>query len=131
MNAIFRSRTLCGVMTSAIMAGAFAASLCVSAAGADTQSVSRIVKYADLEISSPAGAAELYHRIDAAAATVCSYFWFRSAAAEARCINDAIANAVADVNEPALFAVYNLKNAKLRGRRSLESLPSFRIVLGR
>jgi len=128
MNTIFRSSTFRGWMVTALV-GALAASASVYAA--HNNSESKVVSFADLEISTPAGATELYGRIDAAAASVCSYFWFRSSAAEARCIHDAIANAVADVNEPALIAVYNLKNRKpLRGRRSTESLLTLRGAAG-
>lgn len=112
MNTIIRSSVLRGLMATAIFGGTFAASLSVSAAGTHTNSVSRLVTFADLKISSPAGATELYARINAAAVSVCSRFWFKSDAAEARCIRGAIANAVGDVNEPALIAVYNLKNRK-------------------
>jgi hypothetical protein len=54
--------------------------------------------------------AALYARIQLAAQSVCSFYVFKSDAAENGCINDAIASAVSKVNQPALFAVYNAKN---------------------
>ena len=83
-------------------------SFAVSAAKAG--SVSLTVKFADLNISKPTGAAVLYARIDAAAKNACSFYWFKSDADEERCVHDAIANAVMKVNQPALFVVYNAKN---------------------
>jgi len=68
------------------------------------------VKFADLNISNPSGALVLYERIRAGAQGACSYYWFHTDADEARCVHDAIANAVAKVNRPALSAVYNAKN---------------------
>jgi UrcA family protein len=110
MNAINLSHPLRGFMATAIFC-ALAASLgAASAAAPQTGSVSLSVKYSDLDPSSPAGAAELYHRINVAAVSACSYFWFKSDKAEARCVRDAIANAVTNVNEPALFAIYNAAN---------------------
>ncbi|MGA9334690.1 MAG: UrcA family protein [Rudaea sp.] len=109
MNTINSSGTRRALLATTIFV-ALASSLSVSAAGTDTNSVSVYVKFADLDISTSAGAAKLYARIHAAAAGACSYYWFKSDAVEARCILDATANAVADVNAPALVAVYNAKN---------------------
>jgi UrcA family protein len=67
------------------------------------------VKYADLNIASPSGALVLYERIRAAAQSACSYFWFKTDADEARCVQHTIAKAVTKVNEPALSAVYDAK----------------------
>ena len=55
------------------------------------------------------GALVLYERIRVAAHSACSYFWFKTAAYEARCVQNAIAEAVTKVNQPALSAVYNAK----------------------
>jgi UrcA family protein len=67
------------------------------------------VKYADLDIASPSGARVLYERIRAAAQNACSYFWFKTDADEARCLQNTIAKAVTKVNQPALSAVYDAK----------------------
>jgi UrcA family protein len=89
-------------------------------AAADPSSVSIAVKFADLDISKPPGALVLYHRIRAAARDACSYYWFRTDPNEARCVQDAIANAVSKINQPELFTVYNKKN-KTSVPRSLVS----------
>jgi UrcA family protein len=67
------------------------------------------VKYSDLNMASPSGARVLYERIRAAAQSACNYFWFKTDADEARCLQNTIANAVTKVNQPALTAVYNAK----------------------
>ena len=77
---------------------------------ADPRSAPITVKFADINISSPSGALVLYERIRTAAQGACSYFWFKTDADEARCVHDAIANAVTKTNQPALSAVYNAKN---------------------
>ncbi len=129
MNTIIRSSALRGLLAAAILGGTCTASSSVSAAGTDTNSESQLVTFADLKISSAAGATELYARINAAAVSVCSYFWFKSDADEARCIGGAIANAVAEVNEPALVAVYNLKNRKpLPSLKNRESQRASRVA---
>jgi UrcA family protein len=107
MNISTASTGLRGLIATAIF-GALASSFSAVSA-ADPSSVSVTVKSADLNISTPSGALTLYNRIRAAAENVCSYYWFETDAAEARCVNDAIANAVTKVNQPALSAVYNTK----------------------
>jgi len=77
---------------------------------ADPGPTSITVGFADLKASSPSGAAALYERIRTAARSACAYYWFKTDADEARCVHDAIANAVAKVNQPALSAVYDSKN---------------------
>jgi UrcA family protein len=110
MNTLIAITGLRGLIATAIF-GALASSYsAVFAADLDPNSPSQIVKFADLNISNPPGAALLYARIQAAAQSVCSYYVFESDAAETRCINGSIANAVTKVNQPALFAVYNAKN---------------------
>jgi len=63
--------------------GVLAQSLSVVSA-AESGSVSRTVKFADLNISNPSGAHELYGRIRAAAQVVCSYHWFATDTDKAR-----------------------------------------------
>ena len=82
----------------------------VSRADDDTAPPQVIVKFADLDISSPAGARVLYERIRATAESACSYYWFERDADQLRCVHDAIANAVTKLNRPTLFVVYNAKN---------------------
>ena len=77
---------------------------------ADPSSASRTVRFADLNITNPSGAHVLYMRILAAAQVVCSYHSFATDAEKAGCVRDAIADAVAKIDQPALSAVYNAKN---------------------
>jgi UrcA family protein len=97
-------RDLIATATFGALASSFSA---VSAA--DTTSASVTVKYADLKIASPSGARVLYERIRAAAQSACNYYWFERDADAARCVHNAITNAVTKVNQPALSAVYNAK----------------------
>jgi len=89
--------------------GVLAASPSIVSA-ADPNSAIRTVKFADLNISGASGAHVLYMRILAAAQVVCSYNSFATDAGKARCVRDAIADAVTKINQPALSAVYNAKN---------------------
>jgi UrcA family protein len=70
------------------------------------------VKYGDLNLSNPQGAATLYRRIAQAAHAVCDSSddspW--SLAAVHSCVNKAVTDAVTEVGQPQLIAVYNAKN---------------------
>ena len=81
----------------------------VSAQAADDGLPSRRVSYADLDISTPAGAKILYGRITRAAKEVChystSYESLGAGQSMHRCVDYAIANAVTDVGSPALSAL--------------------------
>jgi len=101
------STGLRGFIASSIFVALAASFSAVSAA--DPSSASITVKYADLDIASPSGARVLYERIRAAAQSACSYFWFKTDADEARCLQNTIAKAVTKVNQPALSAVYDAK----------------------
>jgi UrcA family protein len=105
MNTSTASTGLRGLIAAAIF-GALASSFSAVSA-ADPSSVSITVKFADLNISKPSGARVLYKRIRAAALDACSYYWFETDAAEARCVHDAIANTVTKINQPELSAVFN------------------------
>ena len=108
MNTSTASTGLHGLIATAIF-GALASSF-GAVSVADPSSAGVLVKFADLNISSPSGALVLYERIRAAAQGACSYFWFKTDADEARCVHDAIANSVTKINQPALSAVYDGKN---------------------
>ncbi len=72
------------------------------------------MKYADLNVSSPAGAAALYARINAAANGVCRTLDGRDLASKThfnRCVHKAIADAVTRVDQPALYSIYDAKNS--------------------
>jgi len=107
MNTSTPSTGLRGLIATAIF-GALALSFSAVSA-ADPSSASITVKYADLDLASPSGARVLYERIRAAAQSACNYFWFKTDADEARCLQNTIAKAVTKVNQPPLTAVYNAK----------------------
>ena len=94
--------TVCAVIGVGFAAGAGAA---------DDGTVRKVtVRYGDLNLSSPLGAAALYQRIGAAAEEVCGPLEGRDLARAVRfraCRQRAIADAVSRVNRPELFAVYN------------------------
>jgi len=107
MNTSTPSTSLRTLIATAIF-GALASSFSAVSV-ADPSSASITVKYADLNIASASGALVLYERIRAAAQSACNYFWFKTDADEARCVQNTIAKAVAEVNQPALSAVYDSK----------------------
>jgi UrcA family protein len=110
MNTSTPSTGLRGLIAVAIFGALGSGFSAVSAA--DSGSVSVAVKYSDLDIASPSGARVLYERIRKAAQGGCSYYWFKTDADEARCVQDAIAKAVVKVNQPALSAVFDAKFKK-------------------
>ena len=78
-----------------------------------------VVKFGDLDLSSPQGAARLYSRIDAAAREVCKPLDFNVRDLGTRtqldaCVHKAIADAVTKVAQPQLLAIYNAKNHQPR-----------------
>jgi UrcA family protein len=115
MNTTNPSARLRGFIATAIfsaLASTFAA-VCTAADSSDTRS--ETVKYADLNVSNPEGAAALYRRIAAAANNVCRSFeldsrYIGSQAGLNACVRKAIADAVTKVGRPELFTVYNSKN---------------------
>lgn len=114
MNTITPSTRLRGLIAKALIS-AVAASFTVVCTAGNTETVSVIVKYADLNVSNPEGAATLYRRIAAAASSVCGPYetdsWHRESRSTVNaCIHKAIADAVTKVGQPALIAVYNAKN---------------------
>jgi UrcA family protein len=70
---------------------------------------SRVVKFADLDLTRSQGAVALYARIRSAAREVClpQYNWvMEMRAISEQCREQAIARAVSDVNAPALTVYY-------------------------
>ncbi len=66
-----------------------------------------IVRFADLDLTQPAGAQELYRRIQRAARDVCEMYGaggYAAAMQSRSCANQAIARAVADVGAPLVTA---------------------------
>jgi UrcA family protein len=90
--------------TALFLCGAIAVcGLLATARAADKETV----RYADLNISTPAGAKVLYGRIERAAHRVCGtpYPDFLNFRQETICVDKAIDNAVKAVNSPALSAL--------------------------
>lgn len=109
MNTLSPSTGLRAFIAAATFAALASTLSAVSAADPSSSSASITVTYADLNVASPSGARVLYERIRAAAQGACNYFWFKTDADEARCLQNTIARAVTKVNQPALTAVYNAK----------------------
>jgi UrcA family protein len=101
MNTVIRH-----VLAASIVA-TLATGFAVPAGATDDGGVRKMtVKFGDLDISSPQGAASLYARIRAAARSVCTQpddLWHRGDS----CVQKAISDAVTQVNQSALFIVYN------------------------
>jgi len=89
----------------ALLAVILAAMCAIANAGTPAESAQRTVRFADLDLTHPAGVAVLHQRIRAAAQEVCqplSEHDLVMLAASRSCVTDAIARAVKDVNAPAL-----------------------------
>jgi UrcA family protein len=70
------------------------------------------VHFADLDLTRSDGAAVLYHRLEAAAKTVCASLDSRDLASQMRfkgCVETAIGSAVAKVDRPILTAHYKAR----------------------
>jgi UrcA family protein len=113
MSTITTSRSFRGILATAVLSG-FAFSLATVCTAAEKDPPQTTVKYADLNVSNPEGAAALYARIQRAARQVCPVLDVRNLTSEAHaaCVHKAIADAVAKVDQPALFAVYSAHNAQ-------------------
>jgi UrcA family protein len=79
---------------------------------ADEATRSIKVSYADLDLSTQAGAATLYSRIRGAARQVCGYdgMTYLDHTSWKRCFNGAVGDAVAKVNSPRLTALHQGKS---------------------
>ncbi len=111
MNTMTQSTNLCRMTVTAVFSTLALSFAAMCPAGDANQAT---VKYADLNVSSPAGAAALYARISVAANAVCRTFDGRDLASKAhfnRCVHDAIAEAVTKVDMPALYSTYNARNS--------------------
>ena len=115
MNTMITSRSFRSVLAAAIL-GTFACSVATICTAAEPMNpLQATVKYADLTISNPDGAAALYARIQRAAGQVCLPFDGGILSSKARmsaCVHKAIADAVAKVDQPALFDAYNAHNGQ-------------------
>jgi UrcA family protein len=117
MNNATTSLNLCGVLATVVF-GALTCSLAIVCTAAEpTDAPQMTVKYADLTVSNADGAAVLYARIQRAARQVCLPLDGRDPSSKAQmgaCVHKAIADAVAKVDQPALFAAYNAQNGQPR-----------------
>lgn len=87
-----------------ILCGAFVASALPSTArAADAGVLTRTVNYADLDVSRPEGAKVLYKRIVKAAYEVCPDYG--NLLDSFKCVNEATARAIKQVDSPALSAL--------------------------
>jgi UrcA family protein len=104
------------ILTATVLFGGLACGFAVLPAEADSSDVPQFtVKFSDLNISSPRGAAVLYGRIRAAAEKVCSPYDRSGLEFKVHlnaCIDEAILGAVNRVNNSALTAVYSAKTGK-------------------
>jgi UrcA family protein len=117
-NRLFKETTMnTSTKVSPILAATiFAALTCsiatVSFASDSSDPLQVKVKYGDLNVSSTAGATTLYTRIRSAAEAVCHPLNNRDFASQilfAACVHKAMSNAVSDVDQPTLSAIYNAK----------------------
>ena len=111
MTQTIKLRRMSGTVLFSALALSFAA---MCQAGDATGANQSTVKYADLNVSTPAGAAALYARINVAANRVCRPLDGRDLASKTqlnRCVHKAIADAVSKVDHPALYSIYNAKSS--------------------
>jgi UrcA family protein len=100
-------------VAAAVLFSAFALSFAAMSHADGTGAPQEKVKYAGLDLSRSAGAGALYARISIAANDVCRELDHGDLSSKLifnRCVHQAIANAVAAVDQPALYSVYNAKN---------------------
>jgi UrcA family protein len=116
MKALITSIKLPRLITTATFA-VLALSCGAASIAAEPSDVPQIVvKFEDLNLSNPHGAAVLYSRIAAAAQGVCRGFGdidSRDLGSQARlhaCVHTAIGDAVSKVGQVELFAIYNARN---------------------
>lgn len=103
------SKILPSLFASAIL-GAFATGFAgISAAADSTLERSETVKFGDLNLSNPQGAATLYRRIVRAAHEVCDLPDDVVRSSAHACVDKAVADAVSKVGHPELIAIYTAK----------------------
>lgn len=101
---IFKSGMAIAIMGAVVLAAAHTRALAGQAMGPDV-----VVSYADLDITTAAGAEQLYERIQHAAARICPQadsLPLASYAASVHCRNAVVNQAVSKVGSPKLSAVY-------------------------
>ena len=102
-----------------IVALAVCTSLVAYSASAEPKAKQQTVSFADLDLSKPAGAQTLYKCIKAAARRVCGpvdrYTFVTPAQTSRQCYEQAIADAVAQVDRPSLTALHREETRTVRG----------------
>jgi len=117
MNIQITSTNLSRLLSTAIFGVLTLSAGAMSIAADESDAPQAVVKFGDLNLSNPQGAAALYHRIWSAAVMVCRPQDDGSLASKSRvrsCVHKAIADAVAKVDRAELFAAYNAKNDEPR-----------------
>jgi UrcA family protein len=102
-----------GLIATAVLSLLTSSFTSVCAAGDNSDIPKVLVKYGDLNVSDRQGAAALFRRIRGAAEAVCPAFDRSVPESKIRmdaCVHKAVADAVAKVNQPQLFAIYGEKN---------------------
>ena len=123
MTTATRSTHPRGLIAAAILTALISSFSAVCSAADATDVPTTIVKYGDLDVATSQGAATLYNRIRFASEGLCSplndHGDFRAAFRWQKCVKQAIAGAVAKVNQPALSAVYATKYGVLQPAKIL------------
>lgn len=105
----------------AALLGALALMSGASSMAADSEDLRQVVvRFGDLNLTNPHGAATLYGRISAAAREVCDASDFQNRDLGTRsavdaCMQKAISEAVTKVGRSELYAIYNAKNPRPLG----------------
>jgi UrcA family protein len=114
------TRILIGAVVALLICGAEAALFASAASAAQLEQHSVTVRYQDLNLDRPVDVAKLYHRIALAADNLCGPRLLTGSrlpeAQYQRCFADAVAQAVARVDRPALNA-YHQQQLALAPRR--------------
>ena len=99
--------------TSAVVFLSLIGGSAIASAAGSADSLQKTVKYTDTSVSTASGAATLYNRIRIASEEVCAPLGHGDLSSKMKvkaCTHKAIADAVSQVNQPALTAVYNARN---------------------
>jgi UrcA family protein len=114
MNTNLRNKVMAAICLAYAMAAVSA-----TAGAANEAPPSGVVRFADLNISDPAGAQTLYRRIQAAARRVCQFdaAWdINSSGNERGCYRHAVDQAVKGVNSAALSQIHGNAMPRLASR---------------
>jgi UrcA family protein len=115
MKTLIASNKLPRVVTATILGALAFGCGTVCFAGDNGDVPHAVVRFGDLNLSSPDGAATLYSRIHDAAYDVCRSFDtddrdLPDLMGLTTCVHNAVRNAVAKIGQPTLLAIYNARN---------------------